>query len=86
MQTFADKQEAQRPKRLPSLEYIFKGDVAAGEVEYFEVFCNTNAHATAFDARVLLTLRTAGGLRVTTEGKLTGVKADVEDYLTQLGA
>lgn len=57
------------------------GDPAARDIEYLEVFCNPNAHATAFDARALITLRTADGLRVTTEGKLTGVKADVEEFL-----
>lgn len=81
MQTFAEKQKAERPKRWPALEYVFKGDPAACEIEHLEVFCNPNAHATAFDARALITLRTADGLRVTTEGKLTGVKADVEEYL-----
>lgn len=81
MQTFAEKQKADRPKRWPALEYVFKGDPAARDIEYLEVFCNPNAHATAFDARALITLRTADGLRVTTEGKLTGVKADVEEFL-----
>ncbi|KAL4441296.1 hypothetical protein ABPG77_011533 [Micractinium sp. CCAP 211/92] len=82
MQTFADKQKAERPKRWPALEYVFMGDPAAREIEHLEVFCNPNAHATAFDARALITLRTADGLRITTEGKLTGIKADVEEFLT----
>lgn len=62
------------------------GDAASAEVEHLEVFCNPNAHATAFDARALISLRTADGVRVTTEGKLTGVKADVDEYVSQLGA
>lgn len=79
LQTFAEKQKAERPKRWPSMEYKFKGDAAARQVEYLEVFCNPNAHATAFDAKVLITLRSADGLRVTTEGKLSAIKAAVDE-------
>ncbi len=48
------------------------------------MFCNPNGYSTAFDAKALITLRTADGLRVTTEGKLTGIKANVEEYLSSL--
>lgn len=46
-----------------------------------ELFCNPNAYSTAFDARVLVTLKAAGGVAVTTEGRLSALKADVENFL-----
>ena len=77
------RQRKPRPRPLPAR---CAGDAGAREVEYLEVFCNPNAHATPFDARALITLRTADGLRVTTEGKLTAVKQDVDAYVQALGA
>lgn len=55
------------------------------EVELFEVFCNPNAAATAFDARVLITLKTQEGMRVTTEGRLSSLKEDVDSFIDQHG-
>ena len=50
-------------------------------VAHLELFCNPNAYSTAFDARVLVTLKAAGGVAVTTEGRLSALKADVENFL-----
>jgi hypothetical protein len=83
MRTFAEKAEAARPKRWDSMEFRAEGDGSAGEVELLEVVCNPNMAPTAFDARVLVTLR-AGGVRLTTEGKLSALKADVEVHVDAL--
>ena len=61
------------------------GDAQSGsEIALLELFCNPNAYSTAFDARVLVTLKTQGGLAVTTEGRLSAVKSDVDSFLEQL--
>lgn len=46
-----------------------------------QVFCNPNAHASAFDAKLLVTVRGVGGLRVVSEGRLSAVKSDVDALL-----
>lgn len=59
-----------------------EGSGAEG-VEYLEVVCNPNAYATAFDAKVLITIRSSQGLKVTTEGRLSNLKGDVDTFLEQ---
>jgi hypothetical protein len=49
-----------------------------------ELLCNPNSFKTAFDAKLVLSVRAVGGLRVTCEGRLSNVKADVEAYLADL--
>eukprot|EP00775_Hariotina_reticulata_P009426 gene9426-9592_t len=82
LQTFSDKQAAKRPKRWDMMEVRFAETEAGEGIELFEVFCNPNAYATAFDAKLLITVNAKGGLRVMGEGRLSAVKADL-DVFTQ---
>ncbi|CAL8464353.1 g3888 [Coccomyxa elongata] len=83
LQTFAAKQAAERPKRWQSMEYRYKGSGEGDPVALLELFCNPNAYSTAFDARVLVTLKAVGGVSVTTEGRLSAFKADIDNFLDQ---
>ncbi|CAD7704296.1 unnamed protein product, partial [Ostreobium quekettii] len=83
IKTFAEKQEAERPKRWDMMEYRYKSEGADDAVSLFEVFCNPNAHSSAFDAKLLVTVQAPGGLKMTTEGRLSNVKADLAGYLQQ---
>ena len=58
-------------------------DGSADGLEYLEVFCNPNQYATAFDAKVLITMRSSQGLKVLTEGRLSNLKGDVDTFLEQ---
>jgi hypothetical protein len=85
--TFAEKAKAERPKRWQSLEYKFKNDDGSDEsttppgIALFEVFCNPNAAASPFDAKVLVTVKsTEGGVGFTTEAPLSALRADLEAY------
>ncbi len=60
------------------MECRFKGDPAAGELELIEFFCNPNAYTNAFDAKLLITIKSGEGVNVTTEGRLSAVKSDMD--------
>jgi len=89
LKTFSEKQEAKRPKRWEMMEVRIQPGAdnsssnGAAALELFEVFCNPNAHATAFDAKLLLTVRCTGGVKVTTEGRLSNFKADLDAFLAE---
>ena len=51
-------------------------------MEYLEVFCNPNAYSTAFEAKLLITLATQQGLKVTTEARLSAVKSDIDEFVS----
>jgi len=79
---FAAKEKAERPQRLPMLEYLQKGD-ANGDV-FLEICCNPNAYPDAFQAKALVTIRKED-VKITSEGLLSALKADVDNFLEQHG-
>ncbi|XP_024517415.1 uncharacterized protein LOC112341480 [Selaginella moellendorffii] len=92
IQTFREKQQAHeeggRPKRLKSVEFAYSagdgGDGGDGEEVGFELFCNPNAYANAFQAKVLVSV-SDGKLSLSAEADLSTIKADVDGFLDSLG-
>ncbi len=81
IQTFADKQAAERPQRWPEMCYSWQADESTNPgstLEYLEVFCNPNAHNSAFDAQVLVTMHAAGGIRLLAEQQLTRFQDELD--------
>eukprot|EP01026_Neomeris_dumetosa_P057569 TRINITY_DN5302_c0_g1_i5.p2 TRINITY_DN5302_c0_g1~~TRINITY_DN5302_c0_g1_i5.p2 ORF type:complete len:165 (-),score=14.80 TRINITY_DN5302_c0_g1_i5:216-677(-) len=83
IKTFQEKAEAKRPKRWESTEYRYTG-AEGEELQYLEVFCNPNAYQTAFDAKVLVTLKTQGGINLTTEMMFSSFKQSLDACLVSL--
>lgn len=73
--TFKEKEKAARPKRWEAMEYRQTEDGVS-----FEVFCNPNAHATAFQAKYLITIND-DKMKVASEGQLSALKSDVDQYV-----
>ncbi|KAG0578376.1 hypothetical protein M758_4G016300 [Ceratodon purpureus] len=73
--TFKEKEGAVRPKRWDNMEYRQTEDGV-----FFEVFCNPNAHATAFQAKYLVTINDEK-LRIASEGQLSALKSDLDQYI-----
>ena len=67
----------------PPLIFKIAGQPGEGDIQFLEIFCNPNASSTAFDAKALITIKTADGLQLTTEGRLSALKADLDLFLEQ---
>jgi len=50
-------------------------------VEFFEVYCNPNGYGSAFEAKTLMTLRTQGGVKVSSEAKLAALQVGLRGKL-----
>ncbi|KAL6779436.1 hypothetical protein ACKKBG_A12325 [Auxenochlorella protothecoides x Auxenochlorella symbiontica] len=82
LKTFQEKQTAERPKRWDSMSVTLEGG-SSDSRQSLQAMCNPNAHATAFEARVWLSVKT-GGMSVATEAKLSAFRAALEAYFEQL--
>lgn len=83
LKTFAEKQNAERPQRWESMQYRYEGDGADDGIGSIDMICNPNMHSTAFDAKLLVSVESVGGLRITAEGSLSEIRSDLEEFLGQ---
>eukprot|EP00898_Chlorokybus_atmophyticus_P003831 jgi/Chlat1/4449/Chrsp29S04400 len=76
---FKEKEGKPQRRRLENMEYSFKGDLSNGHV-FLDIVCNPNAYANAFAAKVLITVRD-DRIKITSEGALSALQADVQQFL-----
>ena len=62
------------------MEVRFTSEQLGQGLELLEVFCNPNSYKNAFDAKLMITARSAG-LKVVCEGRLSNLKADVDAFV-----
>jgi hypothetical protein len=62
------------------MEVRFTAEQPGQGIELLEVFCNPNTYRTAFDAKLMVTARSAG-LKVVCEARLSNLKADVDAFV-----
>lgn len=74
-QTFQGKAAAEKPQRWENLEFQHSSGGT-----HVEIFCNPNAYANAFQAKVLMTIGD-GNIKVTSEGLLSAIKSDVDQFV-----
>jgi len=77
IEVFKEKENMTRPKRLDDVKLRIESGQEGGIS--LDLYCNPNAHPTAFQAKALLTVR-SGTLKVASEVQLSGLKADLEEY------
>lgn len=75
LNTFREKEKAQKPRRWESMEFRHTEDGV-----FVEFFCNPNAYANPFQAKVLLTLSDEK-MKITSEGQLIAIKTYVDQYV-----
>mmetsp|Transcript_41481 Transcript_41481/g.132517 ORF Transcript_41481/g.132517 Transcript_41481/m.132517 type:complete len:92 (-) Transcript_41481:78-353(-) len=86
METFKQKEKEGQRKRLDIMEYNFKGGVGGAEPPVsMEVVCNPNAFENAFQAKVLVSVKSEQ-INFTSECLLSALKADVDVFVDAAAA
>ena len=81
LETFAEKAKAQRPKRWDMMECRFKGTTDEQALQLIEFSSNPNACNDPFSAKVLVMILTRDGIKITTEARLSTLRADLDTYM-----
>lgn len=84
LQTFKDKQETEKPQKWDRMNYTYQAtkEVADG-ISFLEVACNPNAFPSAFDAKLLVSLKAQSGIKITGEANLSQVKSDLQGFIAK---
>eukprot|EP00210_Caulerpa_lentillifera_P003351 g3197.t1 len=82
LQTFKDKQEAEAPKKFDIMTYKFEEEAPKDDsLDSLEVMCNPNAFPSAFEAKLLVSLKARNGIKISGESHLSQMKSDLQIFL-----
>lgn len=80
LQVFKEKEEKGQRKKLDAMDYHCSWTTDGGNEGHFQVYCNPNAYANAYQAKALITVQ-SNSVRVMTEGKLSAIKSDLDSFV-----